>query len=147
MLDFSRRGFLKLGSAIVGGLSLIKYAEPAVQIPHSHEWIDDKGDFVIVRVPAFKSFANELITKPAIFVLGERALVRAIEVRGYSNIYAPKGGTILGCYFDGSQMTTEMNRSVVHLVADNLGVTSCSFECAKSNTSAVSFAEYKHKLV
>ena len=123
-----RRGFLKLGAALIGALTLTKYAEPLVTVADTHhDWIEDKGDYLIVRVPDFKTFANEVISKPVIFILGEQAIVRAVDVEGFANIYAPKGGLVTATRFDGSRMVTEKERPLVNLKAKNLTISDCNF--------------------
>lgn len=127
-MKIERRGFLKLGAALIGALTLAKYAEPVVAVAdHHHDWIEDKGDYLIVRVPDFKTFAHEAISKPVIFILGEQAIVRAVEVEGYANIYAPKGGLVTATRFDGSRMVTEKERPLVNLKAENLTISDCHF--------------------
>jgi hypothetical protein len=115
MIDATRRGFLKIGAAIVGGIAISRYAEPVIKIEQSHDWIEDRGDFVIVRVPDFKSFAKETIDKPAIFILGEKSVIDTVAVAGFANIYAPKGGLVIGSQFDASKMATELERSVLNI--------------------------------
>lgn len=113
----TKRGFLKLASALIGGVSFMRYAEPVIAMPKvTHDWIDDRGDFVIITVPDFKTFKNEVIPKPAIFALGEGALVAGCEISGFSNIFAKQGASLKDCLFDGSRMLTENSRAVVTLV-------------------------------
>lgn len=125
-MKIERRGFLKLGAAIVGALTLTRYAEPAlVALPERHEWIEDRGDFVIVRVPDFKAFANEVIAKPAIFVMGQQAIVKDVDVAGFANIYAPKGGMVTESRFNASKMAVDRDRAVVDLNAKDLTLMNC----------------------
>jgi hypothetical protein len=91
-----------------------------------HDWIEDKGDYCIVRVPDFKTFAHEAISKPVIFILGEQAIVRAVDVEGFANIYAPKGGLVTASRFDGSRMVTEQDRPLVNLKAEGLTISECN---------------------
>lgn len=138
-----RRGFLKLGAALIGALTLAKYAEPLVAVADTHhDWIEDKGDYMIVRVPDFKSFANEFIAKPVIFILGEQATVRAVEVEGYANIYAPKGGLVTASRFDGSRMVTEKDRPLVNLKAKDLTVSECHF-IGTGQTASIGFSDHR----
>lgn len=124
-----RRTFLKAGTAVLGALTLARYTEPLIAMPDSsHEWIEDKGDFVIVRVPDFKTFANEVIDRPAIFLLGENANVKHVDVKGYVNLYAPKGGSVTYSKFDASKMLVGRERSVMELKAENIVISDCIFE-------------------
>jgi hypothetical protein len=125
MSNIARRGFLKVGAAILGGLAITRYSEPIIQIVEKNEWIEDKGDYVIIRVPDFKTFANETIAKPAIFIMGQAATVKAIEVAGFANVYAPKGGLIMDSRFDASRMKTEEDRPVINLKAEGIKIAGC----------------------
>jgi hypothetical protein len=128
VMRIERRGFLKLGAVLIGALTLTKYAEPLVDVADTnHDWIEDRGDYLIVRVPDFKTFANEMISKPVIFILGEQAIIRAVEVEGFANIYAPKGGLVTASRFDGSRMVTEKDRPLVNLKAEDLTISECHF--------------------
>lgn len=115
MIQTARRGFLKLGAAVVGSLAIMRYAEPIIQLTKHHEWIEDRGDFVIVRIPDFKSFANEQINKPVVFLMGEQSTIRNIDVKGFANIYAPRGGSFTDSSFDSRHIVTESNRSAIEL--------------------------------
>lgn len=108
-----RRSFLKVG-VTVGGLVLFR--EPLSRLlPTHHDWVEDKGDFYIVRVPEKKVFLNETLAKPTIFLLGALAAVKAVEVKGFANIFMPRGGSVEGCHFDGSKMKTDKDRPVLLL--------------------------------
>jgi hypothetical protein len=123
-----RRTFLKAGTAVLGALTLAKYTEPLIAMPDSsHEWIEDKGDFVIVRVPDFKTFANEVIDRPAIIIMGEKSVVREVDVQGYVNVYAPKGGYVTSSRFDASKMMVARARPVMELKAENAVICDCHF--------------------
>jgi hypothetical protein len=127
-MKIERRGFLRLGAALVGALTLAKYSEPLIVVQDEHhEWIEDKGDYVIVRVPDFKTFANEVISKPAIFLLGENALIRGVDVAGFSNVYAPKGGAVYGSRFDASRMQVENERPVMNIKGVTMTISGCHF--------------------
>jgi hypothetical protein len=141
-MSIERRGFLKLGAALVGALVLTRYAEPVVAVADTHhDWVEDKGDYVIVRVPDFKTFANEVISKPVIFILGEQAIVRAVEVEGFANIYAPKGGTVLESRFDASRMAVENERAVVGVKGKHITISQCHL-IGTGATPAFGFSEY-----
>lgn len=115
MLDATRRGFLKIGTTILGGLTVAKYTEPLIDLaPSVHDWIEDRGDFVIVRVPKFKTFANEVINKPAIFLLGQGSTVTGVDVKGFANVRLGQRSRLLDSRFD-ARMLTETERPVVYV--------------------------------
>ena len=139
----TRRGFLKIGAAILGSIGIVRYSEPLIEIARSHKWIEDKGDFVIVRVPDFKSFANETINKPAIFIMGQESTVKNLEVLGFANFYAPEGGSILQSRFDTSRMVTEITRSPVTIKGQCVIMNECAFMTAPAITTAsIQFDSY-----
>jgi hypothetical protein len=90
----ARRTFLKLATATVGGAIITTYSEPYAFIKDKSGWITDKGDYYIVRVPDYKSFAGETMDKNTIFILGNSALVTRVSVLGFVNITAPNGATL-----------------------------------------------------
>ena len=132
---------MKLGLVAVGSLIVAKYAEPIVDTPEIKKWIEDRGDFVIVRIPDFKTFANEVINKPAIFIMGQQAALRGVDVGGYVNVYAPDGGLVEGCRFDASQALAEHDRPVMKLQAANLKISDCHF-FGTGQTPAFGFTGY-----
>ena len=126
-MSLNRRTFAKIGTALMGGLVLAKYAEPLALVPTEYrDWIEDRGDFFIVRVPDYKTFERETLNKPTIILMGERTTVRDIEVQGYTNVHAPKGGRIDECTFDTRTMVVEKPREVIRLAAEHLSVMNCT---------------------
>lgn len=121
-----RRGFLKLMGAAGAAVALARYSEPVIAMPACKDWIEDKGDYYIVRVPDFKTFVNVKLDKPAIFGLGEAAVVRGVSVMGFSNVYAPRGGKVLESQFDARGMTVGRARSVVHLAGSDMELSGCT---------------------
>lgn len=110
-----RRGFIQLGTAIFGALTLQRYVEPFVEIVNMKDWITDHGDFLVVRVPAFKTFSNEILPKPTLFFMQERSTVRNVEVLGFANISAPAGAVVESSRFDCSKMTVARNRAIIEV--------------------------------
>lgn len=89
LADLSRRGFLRVAGAAgaVLGAGVVLYRETTnLVLPTSNDWIEDRGDFLIVRVPDEKMFKGEKLLKPTILVMGMRSMVRDCEVYGYLNI-------------------------------------------------------------
>lgn len=138
MIQAARRGFLKLGTAIVGSLAIIHYAEPIIKLTKHHQWVEDKGDFLIVRVPDFKSFANETLNKPTVFLMGERSTVRGVDLKGFANIYAPNGAAIKDSVFDASSMSTASNRSVIELHGSGMIISGINVQTPTFSASGVS---------
>jgi hypothetical protein len=139
----TRRGFLKIGAAILGSIGLVRYSEPIIEIAHTHEWIEDKGDYAIVRVPDFKSFANEVINKPAIFIMGRDSVVKNVNVDGFVNFYAPNGGRITNSRFDSSQMVTENSRSPMNIKGQCVIASDCVIICNPIlKSSSINFDSY-----
>lgn len=109
-----RRTFLKLGAA----LGLVRYAEPLQALaergsPLRSEWVEDRGDFLVVRVPAFQTFADARLPKPTLFLLGEQAVVSHVRVLGFANVSAPNAGRITDCTFDASECAVARERAVL----------------------------------
>lgn len=130
-----RRTFLKVASATVGVMVIHKYAEP-FEVLKENDWVTDRGDFYIVRVPDFKTFKNELLDKPTIFILGQEAIVYGCQIIGFANIAAPKGGLFSDSVVDTSRMEVPRIRSIVeiggsnHLVITGLhGISGPSADC------------------
>lgn len=127
----TRRTFLKLVGAAAGALGITQYAEPLAIVPDAPpkrgDWIEDRGDFFVVRVPAFHVFASETLDKPTIFILGYQALLRDVLVRGFANVAVPRGGRVLRCHFDASNMAVGRNRPVLELIGSRATVESCAF--------------------
>lgn len=143
MIEATRRGFLKIGTAILGTLTVTKYAEPLIDLtPSVHDWIDDRGDFVIVRVPSLKTFANEVIRKPAILLLGHHSTVLGVDVHGFANVRMGDQARLLDSRFD-ARMRTETERPVVHLSSELPGgfgiLENCHIISGASSTAAFGF--------
>lgn len=123
-----RRGFLKIACSIIGSVGIAKYAEPFFKIANTYsDWIEDKGDFLIVRIPDFKTFKSESLLKPTIFLLGQNSIIKNIDVEGFVNIHAPKGGACYESRFDTSKMSIERQRPVVELKVEQFSFSSCDF--------------------
>ena len=122
-----RRGFLKMVGA-VAALGVTKYAEPMVPVaPEYRDWIEDRGDFFILRVPDFKSFAGEVLNKPSLILLGRRAELRNTTVHGYTNLYVPQGGLVSESTFDGSSMKTARDRGTLWVQGESVTLEGCFF--------------------
>lgn len=140
-MELTKRGFLKLGAALVGGVSLMRYAEPAIALPEPQEWIEDRGDFFIIRIPDGKELVNELIAKPAIILLGAGAELRRVWIDGFANLMAPKGGILRDCSFDGSTMSTESARPVLLLRgSSHLSILGGMITGNEKNSSGIDFS-------
>lgn len=119
-----RRGFLKLAAAA----GIVRYAEPLMAMHDPHEWIEDRGDFVIIRVPEYKIFAGAQIEKPAIFLMGAQSTVRDIRMLSYANILTHGPATIADSVFDARLHQTENERPVMCVGGNSsLTIYGCSF--------------------
>lgn len=118
-----RRTFLKLAGA-VSALGLVRYEEPLQAIPNERvgDWIEDRGDFYIVRVPRWKSFANEFLHKPTIFLLEEGSLISHIGVLGFVNLQSPHGATAIDLAIDASRCSVRRKRPILE-VQNAVGLT------------------------
>lgn len=100
-MNLLRRVFLGAGAVAVGGLLVKRYTEPFGQVAAEYkDWIEDKGDYCIIRVPDGKAFINERIDKNVILLLGAYSTFKGIDVRGYANIATRGPASIVGCRFD-----------------------------------------------
>jgi len=110
-----RRGFLKIATTLMGGAMLATYTEPLIKLatPESHKWIEDKGDFYIVRVPMYKSFTKEHLDRPTIFLMDNYSIVSDVTVIGYSNFKTQGSRIISNCCFDITNTKTVNERSAV----------------------------------
>jgi hypothetical protein len=124
----TRRTFVKKSMALVGGLSVITYAEPKVLFFKDVDWVTDKGDYYIVKVPDFKMLSREIFDKPCIILLGERAVVSDVRVQGFVNITAPRCGLVKDCHFDASSSQVLRDRpAMIVEKSQALAFECCSF--------------------
>lgn len=133
----TRRTFLKLAAATATALDITRYAEPLQKIASKGEWVEDRGDFYVVRVPDFKTFARETLDKPTIFLLGERATVADVMVAAHCNIHAPKGGRVVGSYFDTRMVEMEKSRPVMLLAGRGMLIQGCVFDRSERDEYAI----------
>jgi hypothetical protein len=110
-MNLTKRGFLKVAGGVAGALGLQLYSEPLIAIPKRHEWIEDRGDFYIARVPSHKTFSHERLEKPTIFQAGERSVIRNVTVEGYANFYFAPGLYVDELFIDATHMKTQQDRS------------------------------------
>jgi hypothetical protein len=116
MSELQRRGFLKVVSALAAATGLVRYIETPILMPNKHEWIEDMGDYYIVRVPEGKTFANERLDKPTLFGLEDRATVTGIEVLGYANVYHKGQFAFMHSRFDTSKMILDHKRPAMNII-------------------------------
>jgi hypothetical protein len=145
-MNTTRRTFLRLTGAAAGALVIAKYAEPLAVLADHGPWVEDKGDFYIVRVPDFKTFANEHLEKPTIFLLGESATVRSVDVDGFANIFAPKGGIFTQSRIDSSRMAAERARPALTLKGARFAVTDCHLLSNEGDGIVFERAQGEHKV-
>lgn len=94
---------------------MAKYIEPVTQLinPEKHTWVEDKGDFYIVRVPMYKTFSRESLDKPTIFLMDQFSTVTQVSVNGYANFKTEGSSSLTDCEFDTSNMRTVEDRPAV----------------------------------
>lgn len=130
-----RRSFL----ALAGATSLACYAEPFTLIQDArHEWIEDKGDYVIIRVPDFKTFASETISKPAILLLGQGATARDVEFGSYLNLHGKPQSRLMKFRLDASRATTQTPRPTLRMNASHALVIDGAIQTGPTDTFAIS---------
>jgi hypothetical protein len=100
-MNLIRRVFLGAGAVAAGGLLVKSYTEPLGQVAAEYkDWIEDKDDYCIIRVPDGKAFINERIDKNVILLLGAYSTFKGVDVRGYANIATRGPVSIVGCRFN-----------------------------------------------
>lgn len=117
-----RRTFLKTATALVGGVLAAKYLEPLTNISQIHnDWIEDKGDYYIVRIPDNSIFSNEILDKPTIFVTGAYVALKRLEITGFVNIIAKGPISVMDSMFDASKSVSlnDSDRPVIRLDMPN----------------------------
>jgi len=103
------------------GLTLLD--EPELLIADSHkDWIEDKGEFYIVRVPDYKTFARETLNKPTILLLGENSIAKDLDINGYLNVELSHESLFIDSRIDSSKYITTLDRSIVYIKSKNYGV-------------------------
>jgi len=120
-MNLLRRTFLKASAGVAlaaaamsKGLTLLD--EPELLIADSHkDWIEDKGDFYIVRVPDYKTFARETLDKPTILLLGENSTAKDLDIDGYLNVEIGNYSHFLDSRIDSSKYLVSTGRPVVNI--------------------------------
>lgn len=121
MLDLCRRGFLKLGVTMAGGIAIAQYSMPDAIAKSPHPWVTDMGDYYIVDIPDFKRFSYETLDKPVVMVFGERAEASNLEIKGFLDMHFPKSGTLKDCRIDASQCNAIGRKFVIDSFGENSG--------------------------
>lgn len=138
----ARRGFLRLLGAAGVAAGLVKYAEPIVEFVQDGAWIEDKGSFLILRIPDGKTFANETFRKPVLVMMGLRSILRDTEFIGVVNIDAGKGGALIqGNIFDASRVLTDRVRPVIEMRGNDFELRDSVVTAGQSNDYAVRISE------
>lgn len=123
-----RRTFMKLGVQAVGALSVVRYADAFQPIPESRMWIEDKGDFCIVRVPENKTFDNEVFEKPVIFIMGDGANVLRTTVNSFSNFAVGRNALVSDCVFDVGNSVMKDRKEVVIMDGHSATIQYCRID-------------------
>lgn len=125
----SRRGFLVVASGLVTTISdamrptqgLIALVETENESPVESvsDWITDKGDFYVVRVPAGKTFSIDLLDKSSVFYLENAATVTRTSVNGFVNVvFETNLGQVKECYFDPTKTVLASGNTREALILD-----------------------------
>lgn len=129
-----RRSFLKLGVA----LGLVRYTEPiAALVEPVNPWIEDRGDFLIVRVPDGKTLAREVFSKPAIVWLGACSILRDVECQSFVNFAAKPGSLVQHVSVDCSRVATDRQRAAVLVRGNGGSFLDTYIRCGPSNDCAI----------
>lgn len=118
-----RRTFLKVlgaGAAVASAPQLYREAHRFVSQPK--DWIEDRGDFLVVRIPDGKTFANEVLGKPTLLFMGNKTQFRNCEVKGFCNLYAKTDFAVLDSTFDVSNVRMTEDRAALYIVKGNQGL-------------------------
>ena len=134
-----RRGFLQIFGATAAAVGLTRYAEPFVSIAPRHEWIEDRGDFLIIRVPDGKTFAREVIDKPAILFLGANAIAHTLQFRSYLNVDVQPLGMLRDSDINASARTTEQRRATMRIRGQGGRFESLSVTAGSHDTYCMEF--------
>lgn len=140
MKEITRRGFLRVlsgASAVIAitstARSLMLYDEQDLERPISlryRDWVEDRGDFYVVRVPSGKSFAKEFLNKPVVMILGRGSLATNLRIDGFVNLYGDRGSVLSNTYIDSSGYQSVQSRSALKLYPTNVervSVSNCRF--------------------
>lgn len=112
-MDKTRRGFFKVLGAVASAAYLpTLYQEKNFQMADSYrDWIEDMGDFYIVRVPDLMTFSKVTLDKPTILQLGFRSVFSNCKIQGYTNVYNTGGEfKLIDNIFDASGIRLTKNR-------------------------------------
>ena len=134
-----RRGFLKAGTALIGGVVLARYVEP-LNLPNQEhkDWVTDKGDYYVIRVPDNKGMRKELFDKPVIMTLGENSYADGITVIGFMNVFSKNRGTLTSIKVDASGVVSEKPRAAIFCTGKDLAVIGSYFKASVNGCALVS---------
>lgn len=120
-----RRSFLKLSAA--AGITL--YAEPLILLPDGVPWVEDKGDFYILRVPDGKSVNGLKLDKPTIVLAGAKSIISNVDIDGFCNIFAKPAAVIDGLWVDARHSMAEGRDHAVLMSGDGYLLKDAFVEC------------------
>jgi hypothetical protein len=121
MFDLCRRGFLKLATTFVGGIAVAQYVQPEMVLPELHPWVTDMGNFYYVKIPAGRTFSNEKLDKPCVFLFGERSTACNLEINGFVDAHFPQGMFFKDNTIDASRYLIDGRTDAIELFGSNSG--------------------------
>lgn len=143
----NKRGFLKIASALVGGLTLSKYTNAEFFVSEKkvsafQDWIEDRGDFYVVTIPDFKSFSNEILNKPTVFLAGHNSSISRIRITGFVNIHSKNGHVLLTeSEIDVTQHAVDCRRYVIEASGySGIELSGCHIKCPENNQLSGGFS-------
>lgn len=127
--NLTRRGFVAAASALAAtvsaamnlpsGIKLINETDSEEPVNLSKDWITDKGDYYIVRVPEGKSFWNETLDKSTVFYIENGGSVKHVRVNGFVNaIVLNEYASLSNCIIDASKTRLASGKERSPLVVD-----------------------------
>jgi hypothetical protein len=120
-MNLLRRTFLKVSASVAlasAAMSkgLILLDEPELPIADNYkDWIEDRGNFYIVRVPDYKTFAKETLDKPTILLLGENSIAKDLDINGYLNVEISNRSQFISTRVDSSKYIVSVDRPIINI--------------------------------
>lgn len=130
-----RRTFLRLAASTPIAL----YSEPwALVVNAGRKWVEDRGEYLVIRIPENEMFRDEELTKPAIVFMGRCAVMKGVRTEHFTNIFGAGYNAIFDTYFDGRKIQSERPRALVEVKSKGeILIGSSLFYCGPGTESAL----------